>query len=798
MFKNLRFILLGLVIAISHITQAQNALVKGKITDEKDAGIEAVSISIEGKNLGTVSDKEGKYNLSVPTNEALKLVVRHIGYETTTRDIQLNPGQEFILNITLKRSTQILEGVEVEGQTLDEIRQQVSVVTIDPKSAEALPSPFGDFNKILSTLPGVVSNNELSSTYSVRGGSFEENLVYVNDIPIYRPFLVTAGRQEGLSFVNPTLVESVEFSAGGWQPKYGDKLSSTLNVQYKEPTSFAASANLGLLGGGAHVEGALASGKVSYVVGVRHKQAQYLLNSLETEGQYFPKFTDVQSYVNIKLGENKTKGSETSLGILTSFARNRYLVVPESRETEFGTFNASFRLFVAFDGREILEYDTYQNGIKFSHRFNDKFKTDFIASGVIAREREFTDVEGGYRLCDVDNNIGSQTFNECVFTRGIGTLYDYGRNTLEAEIYNLESRNQIELDEYNHLEFGFGYSRQNIDDVLSEFDFIDSADFVTNIQSLDADNSFNSNQYTAYVQNTTSINYNQTLTYGVRFNYWDFNEQFLVSPRLQYAIRPAWRRDVVFKAAVGYYQQPPFYRELRDFSGNVNDSLRAQSSIHFIAGIDHNVKLWGRDFKFLGEAYYKLLRDVVPYDVDNVRLRYYANNDAKAFATGVDLRFSGEFIPGTESWFSLGILSTREDVEGDDNGFIRRPSDQRINLGIFFQDHLPGNPSVRVSVNVLVGTGLPFGPPGDFDNRAVFNGDSFRRVDMGFSKVFDLNRGRDATKTRSLSINAEVLNLLGAANAVSYIWITDVNNQQFAIPNSLSARFLNLRLAVRI
>ncbi|ELR72556.1 putative ferric aerobactin receptor [Fulvivirga imtechensis AK7] len=786
----MKFIFLNLLLLITFTgSLAQQGALSGVVTDESDKPVAGVNVRVKHESIGTVTKEDGSFILKLPAARELTVVFSHVGYATVEKPVEVKAGEAIEVTVMLKLLTEVLTGVSIEGER--ERRDEVSVTKIKPKTLEALPTPFGDFNKILSTLPGVVSNNELSSTYSVRGGSFDENLIYVNDIPIYRPFLISNGQQEGLSFVNSNLVKSIEFSAGGWQPKYGDKLSSVLNVDYKEPTLFGASATIGLLGGTAHMEGASGSGKLSYVAGVRHKSAQYLLNTLETKGEYLPKFTDLQAYVSFR------PDSRTSIGVLTSYARNRYLIEPESRETEFGTFNRSFRLFVGFEGREILEYDTYQGGVKFSRKLNDGWKTDLIASAVHASEREFTDVEGGYRLCDVDKDLGSDTFNECVFTRGIGSNYDYGRNTLEANIINLENRNTYSLNTKNTLEFGLGYSWQNIEDQLSEYEFKDSADFVIDTQSLEADHKLESSQYSGFVQNTQQLRANIVATYGVRLNYWTINEELLISPRVQISFEPEWTRDVVFTAAAGLYQQPPFYRELRAPSGDLNRELKAQKALHLIGGLDYNFKWWGRDFKFMGEVYYKKLSDVVTYDIDNVKVRYYANNEARAYATGVDLRVSGEFIQGTESWFSVGILNTREDVAGDGRGYIRRPMDQRLNIAVFFQDHLPNNPTFRVSLNVFFGSGLPFGPPQNFEKRNVFNGDTYRRLDIGFSKLFYMNKEKYKER-RQVIVGAEVLNLLGVSNAISYTWISDVSNNQFAVPNSLSARFLNVKLSIKI
>ncbi len=783
------FLLLPVLLQVATL-YSQSLKVLGTVTDTDGKPVPAVNVLIKPGDLGTFTDDAGKFELAVSHTNNLTITFSHIRYQDQSVSYAIQPDQtQLTVDLKMALDIQYLEGVKVTDDQEDlSIREEVSVYKIDPKSASVLPSPFGDFNKILNTLPGVVGNNELSSNYAVRGGNFDENLVYVNDILIYRPFLIRAGQQEGLSFVNPDLVASVEFSAGGWQPKYGDKLSSSLNIQYKKPEENAASLTLGLLGGSAHFEGSNRKKNISYIFGARHKSAAYLLETQETQGGYRPRFTDIQSFINFDLSKDQSK--DTELGVLFSYARNRYQVVPETRETTFGVINQSLRLLVAFDGRETLRYDLWQGGLKLTHRFNDKFSSKFMSSAMRSGEREYFDVEGGYLLCDVNNNPGTNNFNECVSVRGIGTNYDYGRNKLEATIYNLENRNVYRPGNRNVIEFGFGYSRQEIEDEIDEYSFIDSSDFVTITRTLNTQLELNTNIATAYLQHTFYINDQQTVTYGARLNYRDVNDQLLISPRLQYSIKPAWQRDILFKAAVGIYQQPPFYRELRDFEGNLNENLKAQTSIHFIAGMDYNFKLWGRNFKFLTEGYYKRLSNVVAYDLDNVKIRYYANNRTDAYASGIDFRVSGEFIPGTESWFSLGLLNTREDLEDDTKGSVRRPSDQHINLAIFFQDHLPNDPTIRVNLNLLFGSGLPFGPPNDINDRTVFIGRAYRRVDIGFSKIITLKN----KMLKSLWLGLDVLNLLGTNNTISYTWVQDFSGIEYGVPNNLSQRFFNVKV----
>ncbi|MFY0652221.1 MAG: carboxypeptidase-like regulatory domain-containing protein [Cyclobacteriaceae bacterium] len=765
---------------------AQGGNVQGTITDSLSNPIEGVHIKATPSGEVALTDGKGAFSINIKRNKST-LTITHINYHPEVREVNFNKYASVTFNIKLRHRTTVLDEVEIRQETPR--RTDVSgMEKIDSKSISQMPSATGDFNKILSTLPGVVSNNELSSAYSVRGGNFDENLVYVNGIQVYRPFLVRAGRQEGLSFINPDLVNNIRFSAGGWQAKYGDKLSSVLNIDYKKPEKKAGSLNLSLLGGSAHYEGSNEASGLSYIVGIRHKNTRYLLGSLETKGQYLPKFTDVQGYIN-----KSFKNNRTNLGILVASAHNRYLTVPEIKQTDFGTVQRSFRLQVAFDGREILKYDTYQGGFNLSHIFSDNFKSYLISSVVRTNERENFEIEGGYRLCDLNNNPSSNNFDECVLVRGVGTNYNSGRNSLSATIVNLEQKNELYLED-GLLEFGFRWDMENIDDKLKEYAFIDSADFSTITENRKNEIHLDSRRLSGYVQySSLSKDSVHSISAGVRFNYWNINSQLLVSPRISYLLNPSSTPKTSYRFSVGYYQQPPFYRELRDRTGRINLEVKAQTSIHFIAGLDNYFTAWGRPFKFTSELYHKKMSNINTYDVENVRLRYFANNTTSAYAQGVDFRVNGEFIEGTQSWFSLGLLNTREDVAEDDNGFIRRPTDQRINLGIFFEDHFPNDPSTKVNLNMLFGSGLPFGPPGREDLRNAFPGDEYYRVDIGFSKSLKIDSGRKLAPN-SLWIGLEVLNLLGADNTISYTWIKDVVNNQFAIPNSLSARFLNLRI----
>jgi len=787
-----------LFVSTGHL-YAQNATIFGTVTDSLNNVIPYVNIIIKDTDKGIATDIRGNYELSIPANIAVQIIFSHSEYISKEYTINVANGERRELNVMLSVNTITLEGVDITEQ-IEREREEAGTLTIDPKTLQAIPTPFGDFNQALISGGGlgISGNNELSASYSVRGGNFDENIVFVNGIQIYRPFLIRAGEQEGLSFVNTDLVESVSFSSGGWQPKYGDKLSSVLNVNYKKPEKFGASLTASLLGGSLSAEGASKNGKIRFVTGLRHKSSRYLLNTLETDGQYLPRFTDWQNFVTFDLsGKNKPQGT-TELSVLTSYARNRYELLPQSRVTNFGTFGRAFRLSVLFVGSEELSYDTFQGGLKFSHRFNEKLSTELYFSYMQTREREFINVEGGYQLCDVNSNFSSDNFNECVLVRGFGSEFRYGRNLLDANATAIESRNIFRPWEHTQLEAGIRIAGEEIEDELYEYNFLDSADFVQLDELIVSSNNLGSTRIAAYLQARHQIGLSHTITYGGRISYWNVNNQLVFNPRLQYAFSPVWDRDIIFKAAVGLYAQPPFYRELRNFQGNVNRNLRAQQSLHAIVGIDWNIRLWGRPFKFISEAYYKNLWDVVPYDIDNVRLRYYANNDAVAYVYGADFRLSGEFIKGTESWISISYLQAREDVPNDGRGFIRRPSDQRITFNLFFEDHLPNDPSIRVYLRAIFGSGLPYGPPNSPEFRAALSsGSDYIRSDIGFSKIFRPKRNKDKRKLESIWVGLEVLNLFGAENNISFNWVPDFGGNEFAIPNSLSQRFFNLKMVIR-
>ncbi len=779
-----------ILLLLALYSNGQQGSVFGTITDKTGQPIIGVSVSVQGSSNGTTTSPNGKYELTLASGK-YTITFSHIKYRNKSISVNINQGSFVNYDLRLKLDIHKLQEIEITGEKESE-DEVGNVISIESKTAEDLPSPFGDFSKILVTLPGVVSNNEFSTAYSVRGGNFDENLVYVNDIPVYRPFLSNAGKQEGLSFVNPEMVSNIRFSAGGWEPKYGDKLSSSLNILYDEPDTFNGQMTVGLLGGSAVVKQKV-SNRFRYVGGVRHKDSRYLLGTTEIDGQYFPTYTDMQSLMTFDLTKKESnQRNKTKLHWLVYYGRNRYLTQPESQTTQFGSIQANFRIETAFEGQEILNYDVYQSGINLSHIWSDRWLSRVILSGVYTKEREYFDVEGAYRICDVDND-DSSGMNDCVIIRGIGTNYNYGRNKLGARLLNFELRNEHMLNFRNLFEWGVGVQNRKIKDRINEYSFTDSADFVTIDHSVFNRLLLRSKNYTGFLQNTLFLNdSSHAFNIGVRLNYWDYNNQLIVSPRLSYRIRTNWAKPTTIKLSAGYYQQFPFYRELRTYDGQLRTKTGAQRSIHFIAGMERVFTMWSRPFYFNTELYYKRLYNQIPYDIDNVRIRYFDENDATGYAAGIDFRVNGEFIQGTQSWFSLGLLTTRENINGDDKNYIRRPTDQHVNMAIFFEDHMPSDPSLRIYLNLVFGSGYPLGPPNELSARNTFSGDEYYRADIGLSKEFETPL---KSFLQSIWIRLELLNALGADNTLSYNWIQDVGGNQFAVPNSLSARFLNLKLS---
>ena len=767
--------------------------INGHITSQEGKAITQAEIFFPDFNKTINSDDFGFFHFNInDSTDQIKIIITHIAYQRNDFLIVKKNSSQDIKFVLVSREI-LMEKIEIFETNEKYQGMDQNQIKLNAKSVLVMPSAFGDFSKILSTLPGVSSNNELSSTYSVRGGNFQENLVYVNGIQVYRPFLANMGRQEGLSFINPDFVQDISFYAGGWQPKYGDKLSSSLNIEYKEPDRFEGSASVGLLGGKIYLGGSSDNQRSKFSIGVRHKDARYLLNTLEVSGQYFPIYRDLQGFFTFDLTKKSSSLiNKTKLNWLLSYGQNRYQTIPISQSTVFGSVTQNFRLQTDFMGNESLDYDTYQTGFNLSHRINDRFKTSLIASTVSTQEKENFEVEGAYRLCDVDQKTQVDFSDKCIVIRAIGTHFDYGRNTLNVHISTIENRNEWLINSNNLFEFGFGMSHQNITDDIHEYGFIDSADYVTTTQYIQNKFSMSSNNYFGYFQYSFfDQDSSHIFNIGSRFNYMNWTDQLLLSPRVQYQYRPSWSVPTRINFSMGFYHQHPQYREFRNREGMINKGVTAQKSLQFITGIDRFLTLWGRPFIFTTQAYYKYLWDLNPYEIDNVRIRYYADNIAKGYASGLDIRINGEFIAGTQSWFSLGLLKTMEDIENDENGYQRRPSDQRITIGAFFEDHLPNDPSLRVYLNLNFGSGYPFGPPNNSVYRNAFSGDEYYRIDMGLTKILPVI---NSNFVKNIIFRLEVLNVLEADNTISYQWIEDVNGNNLAIPNSLSARYFNLKI----
>lgn len=820
------FIGIFLLFALPSLAQ-QKATLIGVVSDTLENAIADVNIQVLPTSITGMSDQRGVFSLQVPSNMTFTLVFTYVGRPPKKVEVRaLDPGEKFRLNVQLEFGVSLKTFVVSEERD----REKVSMYTIDPKKVSTLANVSGSFEQILKTLPGVSSNNELSSQYNVRGGNYDENLIYVNDIEIYRPFLPRSGQQEGLSFIHTELVQNVKFSAGGFEARYGDKMSSVLDIKYKDPKKFGASATASLLGLQTHVEGASKDLRFTYLIGARYWSNAYVLGTFDVQGDYQPTFYDVQTLLNFHLKDN------LSLSVLGSYARNKYYFVPQNRETTFGTVNRAYSLNIFFEGSDLLEYQTGMGAATLDYQPGNKTRLKLIASTFYSNENEIFTVEGAYRLSDIETDLGSDNFAQARSLRGVGYFITNARNAVVSQVSNIGHRGYHTLGN-NNLQWGAFVQTEKIKDKLHEWYYDDSSGFSR--PPIDTNGNFELNSYLStrlnlesyrmngYLQNsqTLSKSYNATLTYGLRFNYWSYNQQIVVSPRVQFGFEPnrkynrqvreakdgrKLRRDWLLKAAYGWYYQPPFYRELRDFNGVLNPNIKAQRAIHYVAGGDMNFTAWNRPFKFIGEVYYKKLDNLIPYEIDNVRIRYFANNNSSGYATGVDFRVIGEFVKGAESWASLSILKTQEKITGalDAQGnpitpsYVPRPTDQRVNFAIYFQDYLRKNPKLRMNLNLVYGSGLPFGVPDQNRYNDIYRMPSYRRVDLGINRVLiaEDSKERDnfwKKNIQSAWVGLEVFNLLGVNNTISYIWIEDVSANRYAVPNYLTNRRVNIKFMAR-
>ena len=846
----LRFI--ALLIFVSGIfipTFAQvtsKGIVYGQITGEDGKPLSQVKIQV-GETPGgkeskatTVSNVDGSYLLQVPANTPLTLSISMIGYTPQTNQFTVKPNERVNLNIRLQVLATQLSTVII-NERLD---RTLNVTHIDPKSAAIIPSVSGNVEALIKSQPGVSSNNELSSQYTVRGGNYDENLVYVNDIEIFRPFLVRSGQQEGLSFLNSDLISSINFSAGGFEAKYGDKMSSVLDIHYRRPTTFAGSVMMSLLGESIHLEGAGKDNKFTWLTGIRQKSNQYLLKSMDTKGEYRPSFTDIQALFTY------TFSPKFEVSFLGNYAQNIYRLVPQDRETSFGTINEALRLQVYFDGQEV---DTYNNGtaaLSFNWHPVKDVSLKLTGSYFRSVESESYDILGQYWIGQIETDLSKPNFGDVLTTKGVGSFLNHSRDHLTADVFNIEHRGSI-TKLHNQFQWGIKYQREAIDDRMNEWTMIDSAGYslpnppqkpgdipqnpdFTLLSSLKTNHQLTSDRYNGFIQNSFFLRTDSVkiwINAGIRGSYWDINKEWLFSPRAILNYKPDWKNDITFRISGGLYQQPPFYKELLDLQGQLHLNTPAQKSIDLLTGADWQFKMWDRPFKLTAEAYYKFLDDLIPYEIDNVRIRYLGDQSAKGYAGGIDFKINGDFVPGLESWASLSIMKTAEDIKGDyyykrmnsngeviipgyttnniavdsvkiEPGYIPRPTDQRVNFSLFFQDYLPNNPTYKVHLSLFYGSRLPFGPPNSPKYLQTLRIPPYRRVDIGFSKQII---GEDATYRpkggfkfiKSLWVSAEIFNLFQISNTISYIWINDISNRQYAIPNYLTPRQVNFKLIAK-
>ena len=807
----------------SIISFAQKARVKGVILDELKNPVENVSIQLESKI--TFTNENGFYSIEIPANQKVFLVFSHQSFKKSTIAVELKPNEDFELNPVMNSKIEQMGELVI---TSDSKKRIEGVTTIDPVIIRLIPGANAGIENIIKTLPGVYSNNELSTSYAVRGGNYDENLVYVNEIEVYRPFLIRSGQQEGLSFTNTDMVENVDFSAGGFQSKYGDKLASVLDITYRNPKRYKAGLEASLLGGSLTIEGVSKNQKWSNITGVRYRDNSLLVNSQETETNFKPTFFDVQTLVNFNAS---TKWNFSFLG---NISQNKYNYKPLSRQTNFGTVSEPIALLVYYEGQEKDNYLTLFGAGKAVYQYNEKNKLKFIASTYHTQEQEYYDILAQYRLGEVDANIGSETFGDVVYSRGIGSQLTHARNDLDALIVNTEVKGFHELNSKSQIEWGAKFTLEDIRDRIVEWEVIDSAGFSLPNPILDYQNDQPYNPYVgplAPYQNVRATNYTRInrfsgyfqwnrrgkigshsywLNAGFRGHQWQVDadgrpkgdSQMTFSPRVQFAFKPDWDKDILFRLSGGLYHQPPFYRELRDYNGVVQTNVKAQQSFHLVLSSDYSFKMWTRPFKLVSEAYYKNITDVNTYTIDNVRIRYRANNEATAYAYGFDARLNGEFVPGTESWFTFGYLQTEENQNG--KGFIARPTDQRLKFGVLFQDYMPNIPNLKLYLNLVYNTGLPGGSPSYADpyNYQLRLND-YRRADVGFSFVFKdekIKSNRVWLKPFSeFSLGLEIFNLFNNQNSITNTWVRDVYTKtQYGIPNYMTTRVFNLKLIARL
>ena len=799
------------------LLHAQVAFVKGIVLSENNEPIANVVVSANQLNARSAAD--GSYTLQIPANVKAKLVFSHLSFKSLSIDLMLQTDEYFVFNPVLKTNVEQMGEVII---TTSNNKSIVGVTNLSVATVKKIPGANGGIENVLKTLPGVNSNNEFSTQYAVRGGNYDENLVYINDVEVYRPFLIRSGQQEGLSFVNSDLVQNIDFSAGGFQAKYGDKLSSVLDISYRKPKENTAYLQASFLGVNTGADWVSKNKKLTGILGVRYRNNSLLVNSQDTQTNYKPIYIDAQTNVNFQISD------KWDLSFLGSVSENQYNYQPLVRQTKFGTSDQQLMLNVFYEGQEKDTYRTYFGALTLKYKVSDNSTIKVIGSLYHTQEQEHFDILGQYVLKPVDAEVG-----DVDYATGIGTQLNHARNDLDALIGNFEVKGKHLLQSIT-LDWGAKYTYESIRDRIVEWEMVDSAGFALQppmyatgnnqpyepyvgplvpFQSIRATNRNSIHRFTGYAQASGNFNLGKGEMWysaGLRFQNWqvldaaiDGTAQTVISPRGLIAFKPQWEQNMIFRLSGGYYYQPPFYRELRDYQGNVNPNVKAQQSIHVVFSHEYNFEWWKRPFKLVSELYYKQLADVNTYNMDNVRIRYVADNNAEAYAQGLDVRLNGEFVPGTESWLSFGYMKTEENYA--DKGFIARPTDQRLKFAMLFQDYMPNIPSMKLYLNLVYNTGLPGGAPSytdpyEYQNRLK----DYRRVDVGFSKVFidEKNRGSKNAfwKTfRELALGVEIFNLFDNLNAITNTWVRDVySKNQYAVPNYMTSRVFNIKLNVRL
>ena len=805
--------------------QGKTAIISGKVIDENGHSLIHVTISILGKEKGTTTDDSGNFTITVVAGKPLALVFSYTGYKPFQRNFNLLAGEHEKITVHLQQQQNVLQNVTVKD---NQPRTESGRISIDPEKALLNPSPLGNIESLIKIFTG--SNNELTSQYNVRGGSYDENLIYVNDFEVFRPYLVRSGQQEGLSFINPEMTANVKFYNGGFQAKYGDKMSSVLDITYKRPTKFAGSAYIGLLEQGLHLEGTAKNDKVTYNVGFRNRSNRNLVSSQDTKGNYIPSSADVQALITYQ------PNSKWLLEILANVSASKFTLFPEESRLSSAVFSPLYTqnlaIDIAFQGQEKDAYQTNMVGLSATWQPRKNVRLKGMLSRFENDESENIDITGAYLFGERNFDKSQSTYGLIVNPLGEGVYQNFSRNKLNIQVYNASIKGSVDKGKH-FIQFGNSIETQKVNDKLNEWEYNDSAGYslpysanvlqLNNLLKNKADLTIN--RFSGFIQDNIIFRDSSdfTLQAGLRYNYNTLNKQFLLSPRLGFSFRPkSWQKDIVFRASAGIYDQPPFYRELRRYDGTINTTLKAQKSWQVSGGFDYNLKLLQRPGKITTELYYKGMTDVVPYDIDNVRLRYFGENSAKAYAAGAEVRLFGELVKDAESWVSLGFMRTRENLDNDhyynyklnaqnqpvdstliNVGYLRRPTDRMITFGMFFQDYLSTSKNFRVYLNTLYGSNLPYNIPGSVKYRNALIIDPYIRVDIGFSALLldaDKSNRRSHSPFKSFDniiATLEIFNLIDRANTISYLLIKDFANNTFALPNRLTPRLLNLKLIAK-